>query len=501
MTLNLQQIHDILTKEHLLKEFIIENNWTLTIEDNRDFSALSYDSRNVSAETLFFCKGLNFKEEYLVSAVAHGLDAYVAEQPYTTTAAIAIIVTDVKKALAVLAMAFFDYPQEKLKIIGITGTKGKTTTAYFAKTILAHATGNKVAFFSSEEYSVDGVTNLASSLSTPESLEIYTRMDQAVKCGMTHLVLEVSSQAYKVDRVYGLTYDCGIFLNIGMDHVGPIEHPTFEDYLYCKRQLIVNSKQVILNRDNDYFDLLAETAAANGVPIMTYGRQNADYLVASSMIKPLHFSVTGAASDPLHVNGNYDLQIPGEFNHENATAALLATVLMGADKAAAKVGLAETFVPGRLNMLTRGDGLRIFIDYAHNYLSMHAVFELAKEMKPNARLIVVTGSAGDKAQSRRKDIGKALGEGADIAILTADDPNHEDPKTIADEIYAGIQNEQVHVIFEMDRVKAIETSLELATADDFVIIAGKGNESTIKYDGKNVPYEGDFYIAKRLAKI
>ena len=167
--------------------------------------------------------------------------------PYEVPAQLGIIVTDIKKAMAVLSMAFYDYPQNKLKLIGFTGTKGKTTAAYFTKYILDVATQQKTALLSTMNSTLDGKTFFKSALTTPESLDLYRMMATAVANGMTHFIMEVSSQAYKTNRVYKLFFDVGIFLNITPDHISPIEHPTFDDYFYCKRQLITHSKVIVLN--------------------------------------------------------------------------------------------------------------------------------------------------------------------------------------------------------------------------------------------------------------
>lgn len=178
--------------------------------------------------------------------------------------------------MVVLAQAFYQNPQEQLFTIAITGTKGKTTTAYLTHQLINQMTDHKCALFSSEETILDGKTKMKSSLSTPEALVIYQQMAQTVENQMTHLVMEVSSQAYKIKRVFGLTFDVGLFLNIGHDHISPIEHPTFEDYFYCKRQLILHSKKMILNADMPYFDLLVETCQQAKVDYLTFFRKISD---------------------------------------------------------------------------------------------------------------------------------------------------------------------------------------------------------------------------------
>ena len=358
--LTLTQIQQILEQENLLREFITPTRWTLTAPFDKSFKKISYDSRDVDAGTLFFCKGNNFQQHFLEQALADGLTCYIAEQPYEVSAELAIIVTDIRKALAVLSMAFYDYPQEKLHLVGITGTKGKTTVAYFTKKILDITTNKKTALLSTLNTTLDGVTFFKSKLTTPESLDLYRMMAEAVANGMTHLVMEVSSQAYKVARVYGLTFDVGIFLNISPDHIGPIEHPTFEDYFYCKRQLVANSRQVILQHEIDHFDLLLELAEKQNISVITYGNKQADYHVQPAE-HPLSFELTGR-ENTFGLNGNYSILLAGDFNKENAAAALLASALVGADQAAGHQGLAEALVPGRMNLLIKPNGAHIYVD-------------------------------------------------------------------------------------------------------------------------------------------
>lgn len=496
--LTLTQIQQILEKENLLREFITPTHWKLAAPFDKNFQKISYDSRKVDAETLFFCKGNNFQQRYLEQALTEGLTCYIAEQPYEVSAELAIVVTDIRKALAVLSMAFYDYPQEKLKLIGITGTKGKTTVAYFTKKILDIATDKKTALLSTLNTTLDGVTFFKSKLTTPESLDLYRMMAEAVANGMTHLVMEVSSQAYKVARVYGLTFDVGIFLNISPDHIGPVEHPTFEDYFYCKRQLVANSRQVILQHEIDHFDLLQEMAEKQNIPVLTYGNAQADYQV-QPLEHPLAFALT-ASHDRFNLNGDYEILLAGDFNKENAAAALLASALVGADQEAGRKGLAEALVPGRMNLLLKPNGAHIYVDYAHNYLSMKSLLAFAKEQHPDGEILVITGSTGNKAESRREGLGQAIGEYADVAILTSDDPNYEDPQKIADEIQASIKNDHVRVHFEFDRKKAVKEAIQNAAPNDAIILAGKGTDKYMTVNGENLPYEGDYHLAEEFIK-
>ncbi|MGX7243811.1 UDP-N-acetylmuramoyl-L-alanyl-D-glutamate--L-lysine ligase [Enterococcus quebecensis] len=505
MTISLERIRECLLKEHLLKEFISAEGWSLTPPDSfkdKLFDTISYDSRKVSCDTLFFCKGMTFKSEYLNAAVQSGLEVYVAEQPYDDVLApLGIIVTDIKKAMAVLSMAFYDYPQNQLKLIGFTGTKGKTTAAYFTKFILDHTTHKKTAMLSTMNSTLDGETFFKSQLTTPESLDLYRMMAEAVANGMTHFIMEVSSQAYKTNRVYGLFFDVGIFLNITPDHISPIEHPTFDDYFYCKRQLIKHSKTMILNRDSDHFKLLKETAELHQTPYIVYGDQkatDADYIYQTNLEDSLAFSIT-AKKDTLAITGDYHLRLGGDFNKGNALSAVLTSALVGAVRSDCQQGIKETIVPGRMELLTNKNGAKVYVDYAHNYDSLKNLLTFVKEEHPNGRILVVIGSTGNKAISRRKDFGTVLSELADVAILTTDDPADENPVTICEEIKAHITTD-IPVEIIVDRDVAIKEALAISKTDDAVVLAGKGADLYQKVGGVDTPYEGDYQIADRLIR-
>ena len=217
---------NILKNDHNFREIIDKGQYFYHYR-NLVFEKISYDSREVDASTLFFVKGDNFKKEFLEKAVTAGLQLYISEMDFEVGIP-ALIVNDVKQAMSLLAMEFYGNPQDKLKLLAFTGTKGKTTSAYFAYHILQQS--HKPALLSTMNTTLDGEHFFKSALTTPESLDLFKMMATAVENGRTHLIMEVSSQAYLKKRVYGLTFDVGVFLNISPDHIGPIEHPTFEDY-------------------------------------------------------------------------------------------------------------------------------------------------------------------------------------------------------------------------------------------------------------------------------
>ncbi|MDR1506273.1 MAG: UDP-N-acetylmuramoyl-L-alanyl-D-glutamate--L-lysine ligase [Treponema sp.] len=467
----------------------------------RPFTDLSYDSHAAGKDTLFFVKGRNFREAYLADAVERGLEVYVAETVFEVSPARAIVVSDVKKAMAVIGMRFYGDPQEKLMLIAFTGTKGKTTAAYFTKNILDYSTGKKTALVSTVDTTLDGVNYTKSRLTTPESLDLLNMMAQAVNNGMKRMIVEVSSQAYKTDRVYGIQFHVGVFLNISPDHIGPVEHPSFEDYFSCKRLLLRNSAVVVINRDTDRFDLLLEDAAVpRAKKIYVYGKSKTQTHVyfESSGDDALCFAVKPGDLGGLEdICGEYRLRLSGGFNKENALAAAVAARLAGAAREDIVRGLARTTVPGRMEILKGKNGSDVYVDYAHNKASLEALLGVVKDAR-KGRVIVVMGATGSKGQSRRTDIGHVLGGMADAAVLTSDDPGFEDPAAIAEEIRAAMADpEKARIV--VDRESAIRCALSLVEdPDDAVVIAGKGADRFQIVNGVQMPYDGDIAIAEKI---
>lgn len=450
--------------------------------DNISFQKISYDSRTVDPDTLFFVKGAAFKKAFLEKAVQEGLTYYVSEKDYEVGIP-AIIVNNVKKAMSLIGIAFYDNPQEKLKLLAFTGTKGKTTAAYFAFNILKQS--HKVALLSTMNTTLDGgKTFFKSQFSTPENLDLLRMMKEAVDNGMTHLIMEVSSQAYLVDRVYGLTFDVGVFLNISPDHVGPIEHPSFEDYFYHKRLLMENSRTVIVNSDMDHFNLVRQQVET--IPHDFYGSQSENQIIHSNAF---NFELNG------HLAGHYDIQLIGHFNQENALAAGLASLHLGASLEDVHKGIAETRVPGRMEVLSQSNHAKVFVDYAHNGDSLEKLISVVEEYQ-KGNIYLILGAPGNKGESRRADFGDVINNHPDLqVILTADDPNFEDPQMISEEIASHI-NRPVQII--IDREDAIKTALSMTTdASDAVIIAGKGADAYQIVRGEKIDYAGDFSIAKQ----
>lgn len=478
--ITLEKTLDILKNDHNLREIIFHNHYSLDWKENPSFSKISFDSREADKSTLFFAKGATFKKEYLEQAIENGLTFYVSQVDYELDIP-AIIVTDIKKAMSLIAMEFYGHPENDLKIIAFTGTKGKTTAAYFAYNILKQS--HRPAMFSTMNTTLDGKTFFKSKLTTPESLDLFKMMATAVQNGMTHLIMEVSSQAYLVERVYGLTFDVGAFLNISPDHIGPIEHPTFEDYFYHKRLLMANSKAVVVNAGMDYFDVVAQQVA--NTPHDFYGK-GSDNTIENG--RAFDFDVTGKLA------GHYDIQLIGSFNQENAVAAGLACLRLGTSLADIQKGIAQTSVPGRMEVITQTNGAKVFVDYAHNGDSLEKLLSVVEEHQ-KGDLHLILGATGNKGESRRADFARVINAHPNLhVILTADDPNYEDPQAIAEEIASQVTR---LLDIQVDRERAISQAMARTNNEtDAVIIAGKGADAYQIVNGERTAYAGDLNIAK-----
>ncbi|GLB46728.1 UDP-N-acetylmuramyl-tripeptide synthetase [Philodulcilactobacillus myokoensis] len=508
--LTVNEIITLLNEHHLLKSYHLNNN-------QKVFKHVTYDSRKATDQTLFFCKG-NFKPQYLTSAIEKGASGYVSEKHFLNQFnGSEFIVSDVQKAMALLGAAFYGYPQNQMHVIGITGTKGKTTTGYFIRSILQNTTNRKTALFSTIDTFLGNQPNqrFKSQLTTPESLDLFKNMRTAVDNGMTNLVMEVSSQSYKKNRVYGMHYDVGIFLNITPDHIGPNEHPNFADYLHCKEQLLVNSKVCLINAESKHLKDLYFAAKTTSEPsnIYFFARQGTkpEYPVRVDFqfkslkdnmnANQIHFVSSSDRIPKLKsINGNYKLSMPGDYNESNATAAIVAAGFAGANSQDIYNGLSNVNVPGRMERHFSKSHGTIYVDYAHNYASMHALLGFLKRENQDSNIIVVLGSTGDKGENRRKGFGKALSEYADVAFLTTDDPGDENPMAIDQQIDSYVDHNKVKVNFELDRTKAIQKAITMSNNHDMVVVAGKGRDPYQKVNGKNIPYETDSVAVDNVLK-
>ncbi len=461
---------------------------------NTPVAVFTYDSRDVKEGTLFVVKGAAFKEEYLKESVQKGAFCYISEKEFDVQIP-GIIVTDIRKAMAYAANIFYGYPQKDLKMVGITGTKGKTTTVYYLKAVFddyLRSLGDKESGITSSVDYYDGITLEESHNTTPEAMELLKHIRNAADCDLGFFEMEVSSQALKYDRVLGLRYDVGVFLNVSEDHISPIEHSDMEDYFSSKLKLFELCETAVINADSDHFERIRE-AAAKSRKILTFGiGHDADVFGFNirKTDKDITFSVRYKDTEE-----EYMITMPGLFNVENALAVIAVSLELGIPAEYIKSGLKRARVPGRMELYTSRDGIiNAIVDYAHNRLSFKKLFESVKKEYPGIPVLAVFGSAGGKAFSRRKDLGEVSAEYMDMIFLTEEDPGEEDPLQTMEDIAKHIRPKGVEHYLIADRKEAIEAALSRHDEKTVYLILGKGAETTEKIGKAYVPYPSDVDI-------
>ncbi len=467
---------------------------SLSVTTDMPIQDISYNSNEVSAGTLFICKGFGFKADYLRLAVDNGAVACVSEEAFPDIAIPQILVSNARKALAVLSAAFFDYPQHRLTTVGITGTKGKSTTSFFMKSILDSCAEQPTGLISTIENFV-GDEAEPSHLSTPESLDLQKLFVRAAEHKLRYMTLEVSSQAYKLDRLYGMDFQVGVFLNIGEDHISEFEHSDMEDYLNCKLELLKHCELAVINQNTDQFERVYETAKQHCKKVVVFGKSpGADYLL--SAVQPCEggLSFRFGTSDAME---EYRLSMAGRFNAENAAAAITVALEFGFPASAIQAGIKSVHAKGRMEIFEKDD-ITVIVDYAHNYLSFSRLYETVKQDYAGRRIIALYGCPGGRSQVRRRDVSRLSGENADFVYLTAEDPQFETVEDICAELSELLTPYQTPHKTIPDRKEAIRTAIQEAKKGDVIILAAKGEENYQKIQGNYVDYESDTVLAKRF---
>ncbi len=462
---------------------------------------VTYNSKESGKNTLFICKGAHFKEEYLTDALSAGAVCYLSETEYAAEAD-HILVSDIRRAMALIFDYFYDSVWKNIDLIGITGTKGKSTTTYFIKYILdeyLHSEQKPSAAYISSIDTYDGKEKFESHLTTPEVGELYKHFSNAVNAGIPYLVMEVSSQALKYDRVYGVGFDIGVYLNIGEDHISAVEHPDFDDYFASKMKLFGHCKRACVSLDTLRRDEVIQAA--------------------SVCEKVITFSTTDESADVyayhIHKSGNdtvftvrtpeyseeITLTIPGLFNVQNALAAISVCLLLGIPKHFVYVGLMKARSSGRMESYTNSDNKIVaIVDYAHNKLSFECLYDSVTKEFPGRRIVTVFGCPGGKAFQRRKDLGELAGKYSDYVYITEEDPGEEPLMQICEQIAGHVAESGCAYEIEPDRGEAIRKAILSAGRETVVLVTGKGNETRQKRGTKYVPCETDVEYTKKYLK-
>lgn len=454
----------------------------------RKVEHLSYDSRDIKPATMFICKGAHFKESYLSDAVKKGAMAYVSEQKYgpdfegTEAAKIApvpIIVNDIRKAMALLADLFYNQVWEQLKLIGITGTKGKSTTAYYVKSIVDHYTksrGKEPCAIISSIDTDDGIIKEESHITTPEALELHRHFYNAVQSGREYLVMEVSSQALRYERTAGVVFPVAAFLNIGEDHISSIEHKDFEDYFSAKLMLLDQCEKACINAKGAYMDRVLAQAKGE---YLTFGIETQADIRAYN-IKTLEDGITFTAEGP-DFTVEINLAMTGLFNVENALAAMGSCYLLGIPMESIVEGLKIATAPGRMELFTgEKTGVKVIVDYAHNKMSFESLFESTKAEYPGKKIFAIYGCPGGKAQPRRWELSEVAGKHSAKIFITEEDHGEEDLMKISTEIAGYVEKTACPYEIENDRELAIKKAIEEADENTVILLTGKGRETRQK---------------------
>ncbi|MCL2774716.1 MAG: UDP-N-acetylmuramoyl-L-alanyl-D-glutamate--2,6-diaminopimelate ligase [Oscillospiraceae bacterium] len=496
-----KKIIDVLSENNLLVEHNIKN-----LDEEIEF--ISYNSMDIVKNTLFFCKGAHFKEEYLFDAIKKGAVCYDSEQKYDLKDYDCnyIIVSNIRLSIAIIAPLYYNYAYKDLNLIGVTGTKGKTMTAYFIRNIMNEFTQSETGLSSNiEKYT--GKRSEEAHINTPEPCDLQQYFYEAKESGIKYFTMEVSSQAYKTDRVHGIKFDNGIFINIGEDHISPAEHENFEDYFSCKLEFIKNCANIVINRETDFFERVLETAESSPTlkQITLFGSEKAkdkcDYYYSDvkkekNGDEKLTFYIK---NDKINYCQKFAIKTFGLFNVENAAAAVTMCKTLGVDDESIRKGLIKTEIPGRMTIF-ENNGVTVIVDYAHNLLSFTKLYESLKLDYPGRKIISVGGAPGNKALKRRKDFADTIGVNSDYVYLTEDDPQYEDAVKICEEI-AGYMPPEARYEIVPDRTEAVRKAIRGAKSGDVVVLLAKGAETYIKSNGKLEPYKSDLKLAQEELKL
>ncbi|MBA4701284.1 MAG: UDP-N-acetylmuramoyl-L-alanyl-D-glutamate--2,6-diaminopimelate ligase [Ruminococcus sp.] len=465
--------------------------------DEIQVTTLVNDSRKIESGSVFVCisGAVVDGHEFIADVARKGATAVIVEKEVEVPKDMTVIrVSDTRYALALMSASYFGYPAEKMKIIGITGTKGKTTTTYMIKSILEEV-GHKVGLIGTIE-TIIGDEKIPAANTTPESYTIHQYFAKMAEAGCDSVVMEVSSQGLMLHRTAGILFDIGIFTNLGRDHIGPNEHKDFEDYKRCKGLLFQQCRQGIANVDDVYFEDVFSGATCE---TETFGfSEKADlravdtHLVSRPGYLGIAYQVTGL------MDFDVEIDIPGKFSVYNSLTAIAVCrhFQVPAEKIQEALGAAK--VKGRIEMIRVSDDFTLMIDYAHNAMSLESLLTTLKEYNPT-RLVCLFGCGGNRSKERRYEMGEVSGRLADLTIITSDNPRFEEPQDIINDIKVGIEPTEGKYVEICDRKEAIRYAIEHGLPGDVIVLAGKGHEDYQEIKGVKYPMDERVLIQEILS--
>ncbi len=451
-----------------LMDIVSELGITASLED-KEVSYITDNSAKVCENCIFICiEGKRFDgHTKAAEALENGAAAVVVQKDMGLKNQ--ILVENTRSAYAKICAAFFSHPEKKLKVIGVTGTNGKTTTCFIIKSVLDEM-GYKTGLLGTVK-NIVGDKEYPASLTTPDCYELFTLFNEMVEAGCEYCVMEVSSQALHQRRVDGIHFDAAIFTNLTGDHLD--YHGTFEAYREAKHMLFENSSLAVINIDDENAEYMLENTGCRNVTF-SINSDDCDYSaknirITSSGVK---YELLGSGNI-----GRVNFAVPGKFSVYNSMGAAVFLVEMGLDFKAVLDALAKcTGVPGRMEVVPANKDYTVLIDYAHTPDGLENVLSCVREIA-EGKVITVFGCGGDRDKTKRPVMGEIATRLSDVAVVTSDNPRSENPETIIEDITAGIVKPEAKVIVDGDRKSAIRKALECAQKGDIVVLAGKGQET------------------------
>lgn len=467
---------------------------------DKDVADIAYDSRKTVKGGMFVAiqgtlvDGHNF----IVSAVEAGAEVIVVEKEtdVENRDITVLMVESGRKALSLMSAAYFDYPAKKMITVGITGTKGKSTTEHMVRDIIEKS-GKTCGIIGTVGAFMNG-RSVPTEHTTPESYELQKLFAMMVKEGCEYMVMEVSSQGIKMDRVAGIEFDYGVFTNISPDHIGPGEHENFEEYLSCKAELFRRCKTGIINRDDEHYDDIVKHATCR---IVTFGTSEEADMRAHDI---RHVSKGGELSMEFQaegvMKGEIVVGLPGRFNIYNALCAACTGVALGMPKEVILHALEHVKVQGRVEVMPVSEDFSVLIDFAHNGVSSESVLSTLRKYNPH-RIVSIFGCGGNRSKVRRYEMGEVIGRMSELAIITSDNPRRENVMDIIEDIKVGMEKSEGAYVVIPDREEAVAYALKHAEKGDMIILLGKGHEEYQEINGVKYHYSDREAIVKGMKKV
>ncbi len=447
----------------------------------REVGNISYDTRTIDENSVFVCiKGINTdRHDFIDNAFDKGCKVIISQYPVKKEGVTNVVVSDTNKALALVCANFYNNPEKKLRVIGVTGTNGKTTSTTLLKATLEES-GYKVGLIGTNDIII-GKTVIPSPNTTPEAPELFSYFAKMVEEKCDFAIMEVSSHSVSLDRIYGIEFEVGVFTNLTQDHLD--YHKTMENYAKAKSQFFSYCKNCVINEDDEYSAVMKENIKGN---LITYSINSpSDYRAVN--VKHMDDGVSYTVKKK---NESYDVifPIPGNFSIYNSLVVCCVGGILGIPDTFVRMSLKNSKrVMGRCEVVDIDRPYKIIIDYAHTPDGMENILTTIREFK-RGRLITLFGCGGDRDKGKRPKMGKMAEKYSDVIIVTSDNPRSEDMQAIIDDIMVGIEKKD-NVYTNTDRKEAIKMALDMAEENDIILLLGKGHETVQKFKDYNIEFD------------